>query len=317
MATAVGGAVVAWVATSVHRKVGSRQLPYIAATILLAVETAFLVAAGAPLWSSSPKALTPTPTVSAFQRAVGSSVVGFGTDSCIASTIYGTPGLGIIPDTNVAFQIHEFAIYDPIAPSSLFTSWRALTGKPGGLPFLEHFCPAVSSVAVARLFGIHYVLEPSNTPGPSGSTFVGSFADEWLYRIPGAAPATLVRAPSPSSLPANSVPGIPISVHHPSPATWALRTDSTTPQVLRLRITDVPGWHATIDGHPQRLQRFSGVMLQVRVPPGHHVIVVDYAPATFTWGLIAAACSASVLVAALLIDNRRRRERRGSAATAA
>ncbi len=49
-----------------------------AAVCLLAGETAFLVAAGAPLFSSSPRFLTPTPAEVTLQRAVGSSVVGFG-----------------------------------------------------------------------------------------------------------------------------------------------------------------------------------------------------------------------------------------------
>ena len=49
-----------------------------------------------------------------------------------------------------------------------------------------------------------------------------------------------------------------------NPTSWTVRTDSTTAAVLRLRLTNVPGWHATIDGRPLELQPFSSVMLQAR-----------------------------------------------------
>ena len=42
---------------------------------------------------------------------------------------------------------------------------------------------------------------------------------------------------------------------------------SAEPQLLRLRLTDVPGWHAWIDGKSLGLERFSGIMLQARIPP--------------------------------------------------
>ena len=77
--------------------------------------------------------------------------------------------------------------------------------------------------------------------------------------------------------------------------------------MVRLRLTDVPGWHATIDGRPLPLTTFAGVMLQARVPPGRHTIELHYWPATFTWGIVLAAMAAIGLVAALVIDALRRR----------
>ena len=83
-------------------------------------------------------------------------------------------------------------------------------------------------------------------------------------------------------------------------------TSSSAPGVLRLRLTDLPGWHASIDNRPLALRRFSGVMLQARIPAGRHTVVLTYWPTTFTVGIILAACSAAGLVLALFVGRRGR-----------
>ena len=80
-----------------------------------------------------------------------------------------------------------------------------------------------------------------------------------------------------------------------------------TPQVLRLRLTDVPGWHASLDGKPLALQDFAGTMLQARIPPGRHTIELSYWPATFTLGIAIGACSLAGLLVALVVNAVRRR----------
>ncbi len=98
-------------------------------------------------------------------------------------------------------------------------------------------------------------------------------------------------------------------VAHPDPASWALTTTAPGPRVLRLRLTDVPGWHATIDGHPLALSPFAGVMFQARIPPGHHHIELHYWPDTFSEGLVlAGAAVAGLLVAPIIVEVRRRRQ---------
>jgi uncharacterized membrane protein YfhO len=84
-------------------------------------------------------------------------------------------------------------------------------------------------------------------------------------------------------------------------------TDATGPQVLRLRLTDVPGWHATLDGRPLALQKYAGVMLQAEIPAGHHTVDLHYWPASFTLGLALAACSVVALSATLIVGRMRRR----------
>ena len=75
-----------------------------------------------------------------------------------------------------------------------------------------------------------------------------------------------------------------------------MTTNSDVSSVLRLRLTDVPGWHATIDGRPLALDRFSGIMLQARIPAGRHTIELHYWPETFSLGIALALCAVAGLV---------------------
>ncbi len=105
----------------------------------------------------------------------------------------------------------------------------------------------------------------------------------------------------------------------PDAASWKLQTDSPETQALRLHLTSVPGWHATIDGKPLALSRYENVMMQARIPPGHHVIELHYWPTTFTLGIVLAVLAVLALVAGILIERYRpglfASRRRGASAT--
>jgi hypothetical protein len=266
---------------------------------LVACETAFLIASGAPVMSSSPDFLVPTSAEVTFQHAVGSSLVGCGSKPC-------STALGILPDVNVADHVQEFADYDTVIPASYVKSWRAVTGAKGEVD-IRIFSPRTTTIAAARRFGIGFVLEPAATPGPLGAVFDRRVGDEDLYRIPGAAAATLTPFSQAGSSPPADAAGTPVAVAHPGPATWELKTDKATAQELRLRLTDVPGWHGSIDGRPLVLDRFSGVMLQARIPAGDHTVELHYWPTAFTVGIVMAVVSIIGLSLATLITWTRRR----------
>jgi Bacterial membrane protein YfhO len=269
---------------------------------LLTFETAFLVVAGAPLVSSSPQGLTTAPAEATLQRAVGSSTVGFGGPNVCAD-------LGIVPNVNDAYGVHELGIYDPITPKAYYQAWAGATHQLGGIEGLNEFCPVVRTAAIARLWGVSFVLEPHGAPGPAGSVFDIKIGNEDLYRIPGAADATLTPATSTGGFPKEEATGTPLAVVSSNPAKWKVTTNASTPQVLRLRLADVPGWRATIDGQPLTLEKYSGIMLQAYIPPGRHIVRLNYWPSYFTLGLVLAASSAIGLITALLIDRTRRRHR--------
>ena len=101
-----------------------------------------------------------------------------------------------------------------------------------------------------------------------------------------------------------------------TPASWKLTTRASSPQILRLRLTDVPGWHASIDGKPLTLIRFDRVMLKSQDPAGKHTIELHYWPEAFTVGIVIGAGTAIALVLVLAFGGRwTRRHPRPSAAT--
>ena len=254
--------------------------------VLLISSTGFLVALGAPWWSSSPSYLTTTPAEATLQRAVGSP------SSDSGSRPVSPPTLGIQPEVNIVYGVHELSAYDPLLPQSLYTAWTKSTAscsEPIGPTYavpVSLFCPAVRTTADARLFGVGFVLEPHGVKGPAGSVFDKTVGNEELYRIPGASVATLSHLGPGGSLPPLTAPGTPVAVTYPSPTSWRLTTRTTTPQVLRLRLTDVPGWHASIDGKPLTLTRYNRVMLQAGSRPGGtHTVELHYWPDAFTAGI--------------------------------
>jgi hypothetical protein len=273
-----------------------------AGIVLLLCETAFLITAGAPLWSSSPTFFTKTAAATTLSRDVGASEVGMGSSTLLCT------GLGIDPDVNDVFGLHELADYDPLVPRSYFRSYKSTTGNIAGFPAENEYCPAITTISLARMYGVGYVLELAGAPGPSGTKFVAHLGDEDLYRVPDSYPATLTPLAAHGSLPSSNALGTAVKVAHADPASWNITTDVSSPQLLRLRLTNLPGWHASIDGEPLKLDSFAGVMLQARVPPGRHQIELHYWPESFTAGLILAACSAAgLLVAGALAAFRRKK----------
>ena len=281
----------------------------IAAGSLLTCSTVALLIMENPILSSSSAYLQETPAEHALARAVGPAVVGNGVGSC-----WVPPTLGILNDVNIAYGIDEFSVYDPALPLRYYDQWTVATGEPAGpsLPF-NLFCPAVKTVGAARLFGIEYILEPHGAAGPTGSERVRAVGDEVLWRVPGAAQVVVVPTQAGSPVPVVA-PGRTVPTSQPTPGSIRFVTDASVPSLARIRVTNVPGWHATIDGRPLRLSPFFGIMLQARVPPGRHVVELHYWPDALNAGLVIALLTALGLVA-VVTASRIRREPRSAAPT--
>jgi hypothetical protein len=277
----------------------ARRAGTVAAVALLACETTFLVVSGVPVWWSSPRGFVPTPAVLSLKHAVGSALVGEGTTGC--------DGQAITSEVNAAFGVHQLTAYDPVIPRAYFLDWRVISGEAAGPAGSFIYCPAVTTASLARRYGVRYVLEPHGAQGPQGGVFDRAVGNEDLYRIPGAGAATLTAIAPGHGLPSPDARGKTVAVTYPGPASWKLVTHSTRPAVLRLRLTDLPGWHATIDGRPLGLLPFTGVMLQARIPPGTHTIELHYWPGSFTAGIVLAALSVLALCVVPLVARMRRR----------
>ena len=83
------------------------------------------------------------------------------------------------------------ALYDPMIPSAYYSAWQANGQGSAGIPKDSVYCPGVNTASLARLYGVGFVIEPTAAPGPKGGVYDRAVGDDVLYRIPGAAPATL------------------------------------------------------------------------------------------------------------------------------
>jgi hypothetical protein len=288
------------------------------ALVFLFAQSAFLVVAGVSFWSISSSYFSPTPAVTALQHAVGTSSVAMGPCRPRPFSYPYATEFGIRPNANIGYGVHEFAVYEPVLPTAYFSSWAAVSGHQmaASLRRVGLFCPQITTATEARIYGVSYVLGPAHSHGPSGSVRVGTVGGEALFHVPGSAQATLSPVPASGRPLALDARGRPVAVTHPSPASVRLVTDSTTPQVLRLRVTALPGWHATIDGHPLALDHWAaGAMLEARLPPGHHVIMVQYWPGLFSAGLVVAVFVVAGFAVAVAVTVIRRRTRLAGATT--
>lgn len=272
-----------------------------AVAALVACQAAFLISSGAPLWASSSTFLPTTPGVAALQRVVGASVVGLGG----SETVNNYPETPILPDANSLYGVHEFAVYDPMTPSAYFDNFSLSTGEVAGTPSFSTFAPVVLTAKAARRYGIGFLLAPIGWKAPTGTELVSTVGNQVLYRVPGGAPATLTPLTTDGVWPKADAIGTPVKVTHPSPASWRVVTNKPTPQILRFHLTNLPGWHGSIDGRPLPLHPFSQVMLQARIPPGHHTIELHYWPSAFTTGIILASGTAmGFLLAGIWVSRR-------------
>ena len=127
---------------------------------------------------------------------------------------------------------------------------------------------------------------------------VATLAGETLYHVPGAARFSFA-------------PGAPLakvtSVAGSATTSFSLGTRSSSTARLVLRVTAVPGWHATVDGRAVPLTRYDGVMESLLVPPGSHEVRLWYLPGRLVVATFGALASIfAVLCRAVVLGIRRR-----------
>ncbi len=270
------------------------------AAVLLCGETILLLVAGSILLSSSPNGYPPTRAVSTLQGIVGSSRVAADTYEA------GSCGFVLKPDANILYGVSELDAYDPILPKAYFSLWRQETHSSPGLPADDQFCPNVTTLGQARGLGVDYLLVPQGEPAPPGSVkratipvanpqpgdiFAKPPRAEDVYEVPNSGVATL-------SIGTGATRPVRISGSNPSRLT--IVTVANHAGDLRVRVTALPGWRATIDGQSVPLDRSSIFGLEVRIPAGTHRIELDYWPPLFSAGVIVAVFTALVLAALLI-----------------
>jgi len=288
-----------------------RRVARHAGAVLLGLQSAFLVATGVSFWSLSGGYFPVTPAVATLQHTVGDAVVAMGPCRLMPFSYPYSVEQGIRPDANIAYGVHEFAAYEPPLTKTYYESWSSLSGQAitNKDRRVGVFCPQISDAREARIYGVRYILVPRRGPAPRGTVLDRSIGGERLFRVPGAAQATVVPRPDPGARVPLDARGTPVAVDRPGAATWRMVTDVGGPALLRLRLTAVPGWQATLDGRPLAVGSWSrGAMVEVDVPPGRHVVELHYWPDLFTIGIVmAGVVVVAFATAALVVGTRRRR----------
>ena len=275
-------------------------------SILLGTEVLSLLAAGGVLISSSPDGYPATAAVQRLQRIVGDARVGTGTGGA------GCP-LGILPDANILFGIHQVNMNEPIMPKKYYSEWERQNHSVPGAAAYSQFCPVITSAAQARQLGVSYVLEPAGAPGPTGTTFVTTLvvpnanpglpgvptsSNEELYKVPASGVVTL-SAHAAGGSPRRSVAHLRVS--STNSGTLDVNVRQREAGTLNFHVSDLPGWHATIDGRPLALRASSEFDLRADIPPGRHDIKLEYWPSLFSVGLVLAAIAVVGIGGALLV----------------
>jgi hypothetical protein len=302
----IGLLVVAWAGVLVVGRLGAparRRFAALLGAALVSAQAAFLVFAGVGFNSYSTDLFPVTPMVSTVQRIVGTSLLGSdGPNTTCANpppTRVGLPcgirqwlGIGFIPNIQLGYGVDELAMHDPTIPESYFSNWPVPDSGQAYIGNLQFFAPSINTVALARRYGVSYVLVGPGLPVPAGMKKVAVLtlangAHLELAKVPDAAKFTFAAPHSQAEV---------VSTRHPSDARYTLTVRVKRPTELVLRITDVPGWHVTADGRPLAVHGYEGSFLEVTVPAGTRSVVAYYWPRDLTYGIVLALLALLALV---------------------
>jgi hypothetical protein len=123
-----------------------------------------------------------------------------------------------------------------------------------------------------------------------------------LLRGMGADPArvALVECEHRAPPPAQTAPAAraAFALRDRGPGVWRLttRVSDDAPGFLVLSQSDLPGWHATVDGRPVPIYRTDGLVQGIVVPPREHELAVEYRPASVVYGAALSLAGVAVLI---------------------
>ena len=179
------------------------------------------------------------------------------------------PTVGFYPNIDTAYGIDELALHDPTVSADYFAAWPVPNSD--GVSSSNLFVPDVDTVALARRYGVGYILSRPGAPPIPGTVRVATIAGERLSKVPDSGRFTVADTPE------------PLRFTHPDDATYVVDTTGHH-GLLTARITASPGWHATADGRSLPITRVvgatpsTGVFLSVTIPTGASSVTFHYSP---------------------------------------
>lgn len=193
-----------------------------------------------------------------------------------------TPLADAAPDTHVEVPLSSVM---SIVQGERLTVSVARTGA-GPVPSLLAQPPTAASPARFALT-LRYLGAPGESAAPA-------YADRLLAIYPVPDPAPLASASG-------------CTVVQRSPQRFD--TDCPKPATLVYRELDLPGWRASVNGHPVRTRRLPPLVQQVAIPAGRSRVSFSYTPPHMPEALLLAGLAVLVLLGAgraRVVDNRRR-----------
>ena len=290
-----------WIAE--RAKSGARDVALIAAALSV-TQAGFLFFAGVGIASYSKPFFETTSAIAQLKADVGSSLVGLNGGN--VTNVRDFKDVGFYPNVNVGYSVRIFGVHDPMVPSAYFASWPIRKAAPNKFG-VGLFVPDIDSVALARRYGVAFVLTKQGGTVPTGMTTVAVVADETLSRVPDSTTFSFLSGARDRVLSATSN----------GDGAWKLETDGPSSGTLALRVTAEPGFAATIDGRPLRLTGLDDVMFQAQIPPGRHTITLKYLPGRLELGVGAALVALVAMLAAGGVTTVRRRRRQSLASNGA
>jgi hypothetical protein len=274
VATVLVLAVVAIVAEVVHARPlaagrGVDRAVRLLPLVLVATASAASLFAEVGINSYAHTAYPETAATLELERIVGGGLLGL--DGGNATVTAASPGglrqwegVGFYPNMNTAYGVDELGVHDPIVSSQYFAAWPVPGADPGGA--LNLFVPDVDTVALARRYGVNYVLSAPGFSAPKGMTPVAKIGSEVLSKVPGSGRFTIGDAPG----------HLLVGSQH-GDATYVVQTNGRSGRLIA-RITNSPGWRASGDGRPLSVRSFEGSFLSIEVPPGVTAVTLHYRP---------------------------------------
>lgn len=289
---------------------------------LLGLQALFLIVAGVGINSYATTSYPLTSALTALKQTVGTHLFGIDGPStrCTGapSQVCGLRswnGIGLYPEINLGYGLTEFAMHDPIIPRAYFEEFPIHHDDRLGAG-ANLFAPNITSVALARLYGVHYVIVVPPNPIPTGMRLKRVIIARGVHLdvvwVPDSHRFSVANthAPTPTGqVGSTSPPKVDQIVHttHPNDTSYVLRLRTPEPAKLTIRITDVPGWHVSANGHALLLHHAPGDLMSANLPAGTTRVTVSYQPTLLTVGEALAVISlVALLVGGIYVDQRDR-----------
>jgi hypothetical protein len=248
------------------------------------------------------------------------------------------------PDVNLAYGIYDARGYDLPVVTRFGRLWTRYIAPPYILLPLD--TPAVPSLSqtslrILSLFGVTDLLEQKGQPEPvlSGLQVAYDGPDATIYRNENALPRTWLVAdqkvvrgddrqlaylgsstfdPRSVLITGTKLPGLsqgrsngpaPGEAHLTRYEPEQVTIEAHANRRSELVLSDVyyPGWHATVDGRPVRIDRVDYLLRGVPLPAGTHRVEFSYDPASFRIGWLVSLAVLLTLAAMTVVGVRRRR----------